>query len=114
MKNQSYQPTGFSDGYDKVGSAEAIVQYMHELQNEGVHSSARDTVTYNTVIGVYASFSNKVNKYSSLEAEKLLRDMIYFRNNRNPLIAPDHRYYNHLVSDWVITKQTNSAGQSDW
>ena len=31
MKNQTYQPTDFSDGYDKAGNAEEIVQYMHEL-----------------------------------------------------------------------------------
>ena len=51
MKNQIYQPTELYDGYDGVGNAEAIVQYMHELQNTGVHAALPDTVTYNTVIG---------------------------------------------------------------
>ena len=62
MKNQTYQPTDFSDGYVKVGNAEEIVQYMHELKNAGVHAAAPDTVTYNTVIGAYAIVSNKANK----------------------------------------------------
>ena len=33
IKNKTYKPTNLSDGYDKVGNAEAIVNYMHELQN---------------------------------------------------------------------------------
>ena len=45
MQNQTYQPTDFSDGYDKVGNVEAIVQYMHELKNAGVHSASPYTVT---------------------------------------------------------------------
>ena len=40
--------------------------------------------------------------------------MIHFRNNRNPLISPDHRSYNHLVLVWVMTKQLNSSEKSDW
>ena len=45
MQNQTYQPTDFSDGYDKVGNVEAILQYMHELKNAGVHSASPYTVT---------------------------------------------------------------------
>ena len=40
--------------------------------------------------------------------------MIHLHNNGNPLIAPDHRSYDHLVSDWVITRQPNSSEISDW
>ena len=109
MQYQTYQPTDFYDGYDEVVNAESIVQYMHELQNTGVHAAAPDTVTYNTVIGAYARFTNKVNKDAPLKAEKVLRDMIHLRNNGNLLIAPDHRSYNHLISVWVKTKLPNSC-----
>ena len=114
MKNQTYQPTDFYDGYDKVGNAEEILQYMHELQNEEVHAAAPDTVNYNTVIGAYARVFNNVNKYASLKEEIVLRDMIHLPNNRNPLIAPDYRSYNHLISAWVKTKQPKPAERSDW
>ena len=40
--------------------------------------------------------------------------MIPLRNNQNPLIAPDHRSYNHLIRYWVKTKQLNSAEKSYW
>ena len=62
MKNQAYRPADFSDDYDKVGNAEAIFQYMNDLQNPGAHYAAPYTVTYNTVIGAYARVANKVNK----------------------------------------------------
>ena len=91
MKNQAYQPTDFSDGYDKVGNAEAIVQYMHEFQNSGVHDEAPDTFTYNTYIGAYGRVTSKVNKDTPIKAKKVLRYMIHLCNNRNLLIAPDHR-----------------------
>ena len=109
MKNKTYQPTDFSDSYGKVGNSEAIVQYMDELQNSGVHAAAPDEITYNTVIGEYARVVNKVNKDDTLKAEKVLMDMIILRNTRNPLIAPDHRSYNHLISVWVKTKLPNSC-----
>ena len=114
MKNQTYQPTEFSDGYDGVGNAEAIVQHMHELQNSGVHAAAPDTVTYNTFIGEFKRVSNKVNKYDPLKAENLLRDMIHLRNIGSPIIAPDQRSYNHLISAWVKTKQPKSSEKSYW
>ena len=98
MKNQTYQTTDLYDDYDKVGNAKAIVQYMNDLQNSGFHAAAPDTVTYNSVIGAYASVANKVNKYALLGAEKVLRYMNHLRNNGNPLIAPDHRSYNNLIS----------------
>ena len=82
---------------------------MHELKNVGVNSAAPDTVTYNTVIGSYAIVANKVNKDAPLKAEKVLRDMIHFRNNVNSLIVPDHRYYNQLISSCVNTKQPKSV-----
>ena len=104
MKNQTYQPTDLSDGYDEVGNSEAIVQYMQELQNSGFHAAAPYTVTYKTVIGACARVSNKVNKAAPLKAENLLRDMINLRNNGNTFIAPDHRSYNHLISAWLNTK----------
>ena len=62
MKNQTYQPTNFSDGYYKVGNEEEIIQYMNGLKNKRVHSAAPDTFTYITVIGAYARVANKVNK----------------------------------------------------
>ena len=67
MQNQTYQPTELSDGYDVVCNAEAIVKYMHQLQNAGVHDVAPDTVTYNTVIGQYTRVSNKVNRDAPLK-----------------------------------------------
>ena len=82
---------------------------MHELQNVGVHAAAPDKVTYNTVIGLYTRVSNKFNKYSPLKSEKVLIDMIHFHNNRNLLIAPGNRSYNHLVSAWVNTKKPKPA-----
>ena len=109
MKNKTYQPTDFSDSYGKVGNSEAIVQYMDELQNSGVHAAAPDIATYNTVIGEYSIVINKVNKYAPIKSEKMLRNIIHFRNNRNPLIAPDHRSYNNLIIAWLKTKQPNSA-----
>ena len=33
--------------------------------------------------------------------------MINLRNNVNPIIVPDHRSYNHLISAWVKTKKPN-------
>ena len=87
---------------------------MHELQNTGVHDAAPDTVTYNTVIGAYARVTNKVNKDTPLRAEKVLRDMIHFCNNGKPLVAPDHRSYNHLISAWMKTKQPSSSNRADW
>ena len=84
---------------------------MHELQNAGVHAAAPDTVTYNTVIGAYARFSNKVNKDAPLKAEKVLRDMIHLRNNGNILILTEHSSYNHLVSVWLKTKKPNPDQQ---
>ena len=71
---------------------------MHELKNAGVHAAAPDTVTYNTLIGEYLRVSKKFDKDAPLKAEKVLRDVIHFHNNVNPLIAPYHRYYNHLIS----------------
>ena len=114
MKNKIYQPNDFSDGYDKVGNAEAIVQYMQELQNAGVRAVAPATVTTNTVIWAYVRVANKVNKDAHLKAENVLRDMIHLRNNGNPLIEPDHRSYNQFIIAWVNTKQPNSADKSDW
>ena len=105
MQNQTYQPTDFSDGYDKVGNAGAILQYKHELQNSVFRAEAPDTVTYNTVIGGYSRVSKKFNKYAPLKAEKVLRDMIHLRNNGNTLIALGHRSYNKLISSWVKTKK---------
>ena len=87
---------------------------MHEFQNAVVHTAAPDTVTYNTFILLYSWVSNKVNKYAPLKAEKVLRGIIHLRNNENPLIAPDHRPYNYLISAWVKTKQPNSSDQSYW
>ena len=52
----------------KCGNAETIVHYMHGLQNSIVHAVAPDTVTYDTFIGYYARFSNKVNKDAPLKA----------------------------------------------
>ena len=40
--------------------------------------------------------------------------MIHLRNNVNPLIAPEHRYYNHLISACVKIKQPQSDEQTDW
>ena len=113
MKNQTWKPTEFSDSYYKVGNSEAIVQYMHELQNSGVRDTAPDIVTYKTVIREYARVVKNVYKEAPLKAEKVVRDMIYLRNNINPIIAPYHRSYNPLISDWVKTKQLNSAEISD-
>ena len=114
MQYQTYQPTDFSDGYDKVLNTEAIVQYMHELQNTGVHAAAPDTVTYNTVIGAYARVANKVNKDAPLRAEKVLRDMIHFPITGKPLVAQDLMSYNQLISAWMKTKQPSSSDRSDW
>ena len=113
MKNQTWKPTEFSDSYYKVGNSEAIVQYMHELQNSGVRDTAPDIVTYKTVIREYARVVKNVYKEAPLKAKKVVRDMIYLRNNINPIIAPYHRSYNPLISDWVKTKQLNSAEISD-
>ena len=87
---------------------------MHELQNSGVHTAAPYTVTYNTFIGAYARVSKIVNKDASLKAERVLGDTIHLRNNINPLIAPEHRSYNQLISAWVNTKQLNSSEKSYW
>ena len=100
IKNQTYQPTDFSGGYEKVSNSEAIVHYMHELQNSGVHATASDTVTYDTCIGAYTISSNMFNTDAPLKAEKVFRGMIHLRNNGNLLVAPDHRSYDHLVSAW--------------
>ena len=112
MKNQTYQPAKLYDGYDGVGNAEAIVQYMHELQNTGVHYTLPNTVTYNTSIGAYTRVAKKVNKDANLKAKKVLRDMVNLRNNGNPPIAPEHRSYNHLISAWVKNKQPKSSEKS--
>ena len=114
MKNQTYQPTELYDGYDGVGNAEAILQYMHELQNTGVHAALPDTVSYNTVIGAYTRVTKKVNKDAHIKAKKFLRDMINLRNNGNQLVAPDHRYYIHLISSWVKNNQPNSSERPYW
>ena len=55
MQNQTYQPTDLYYGYYRIGNSEAILQYIHELQNEGVHAAAPATVTYNTDWGVHKS-----------------------------------------------------------
>lgn len=103
----------FSNGHDEIKKAEAILEYMHALQEAGA-DVVPNTISYNIILGGYARISNEINSDSPLRAERLLRRMMDFQNEENSCIAPDQRSYSHVIRCWAKIKRQNSGERGEW
>jgi len=97
----------FSNGYDEISKAEAILEYMEALQEAGA-GVIPDTVSHNIILGGYARISNEVNTDAPFRAERVLRRM------KELQISPDQVSYRHVIRCWSNIKRHNSGERGEW
>ena len=78
------------NGYNEVYNAEAILNYIHDLNDAGHNDVVPDTTAYNCLIKGWANVSNETNKDAPFKAEQIVRRMIEHHLNRDSHVSPDH------------------------
>lgn len=95
---RSYEDDGFIDdpsvnGISELEEAQAVLSYMHDLQDAGIEGVVPHTVPYNILITGWAAIAGYGHDNAPFKAEEILRTMLSHKDNGFPDRSPDRISY---------------------
>jgi len=102
------------DGTAEMRNAEAIMEYIRDLEEFGHVDPGAALIAYNTILSGWARLANEFRPDIAKKSEALLYEMIELSESGKENCAPDVLSYNAVIKAWAKSKRLNSADRAEW